>query len=76
MADIGPLSYQVSRKSIQQFPRSDPGRTHARTHARTHGADSKIPLRNETKWNNKGHTKLIRSSMDPTHCFFQVFRNF
>ena len=56
MGHIGLSSCQVLRKSIHQFLISDPGRTdtrtHARTHARTHGADSKIPLRNETKWNN------------------------
>ena len=28
-------------------------RMQACTHVHTHGADSKIPLRKETKWNNK-----------------------
>ena len=51
MGHIGLSSCQISRKFMQQFWRSDPGRTDARTDARTDGADSKIPLLNDTKWN-------------------------
>ena len=39
---------QVSRKSIEQFLRSDLGYTDTCTH----GANSKIPLRKEMKGNN------------------------
>ena len=51
-AYIGLPSCQVSRKSIQQLLTWNV-RTDGRLDRRTDRADSKIPLRTETKWNNK-----------------------
>ena len=53
MGHIGHSSYHVSKKSIQQILRSDVERMDGQTDGHTDRVDSKIPLRNEMKWNNK-----------------------
>ena len=69
MGHIGLSSCQVSRKFIQQFLRSDV----VRTDGRTHRADSKIPLRKETKWNNQ--TNLLILPLIIVHVLDQQISN-